>query len=216
MKQIAVIGLGRFASAVATKLYELGNEVLAVDIDENVIQRISGQVTQAVVADARDPEVLKQLGIAEYDCVVLGNSSDVASSILTTVILKELGVREVICKASSAIHLTALEKVGADKVIFPEREMAHKLAQSISSSRMLDYIELSSDYGIAELKCPRTWNGKTLRELNIRAVYGLNVLAVREHGTNIVVSPGGDFRLSEDDVVMALGSYAQLDSVQVL
>jgi len=216
MKQIAVIGLGRFATAVATKLYELGNEVLAIDIDENIVQRISGQVTQAVVADARDPEVLRQLGIAEYDCVVLGNSSDVASSILTTVILKELGVREVICKASSAIHLTALEKVGADKVIFPEREMAYKLAQSISSARMLDYIELSSDYGIAELKCPRTWSGKTLRALNIRAVYGLNVLAVRVHGAEIAVSPSGDFRLSEDDVVMMLGSYAQLDAVQVL
>ena len=216
MKQVAVIGLGSFATAAATMLYELGNEVLVIDNDEASIQRIADQVTHAVVADARDAATLRQLGVAECDCAILGVSTDIASSILITMALKELGVPEVICKASSAVHQRALEKVGADKVVFPEREMAIKLAQSVSSSRMLDYIELSTDYGIAEFDCPRSWCGKTLRQLNVRAVYGVNVLAVREHGQGIVVSPSANYLLAEDDIVMVLGSYEQLNTVQAL
>lgn len=216
MKQVVVIGLGSFATAAATMLYELGNEVLAVDTDESAIQHIAGSVTQAVVADARDVATLRQLGVAEYDCAILGASTDIASSILITMALKEIGVPEVICKASSEVHMRALEKVGADKVVFPERELGVKLAQSVSSSRILDFIELSKDYGIAELDCPRSWRGKTIRELNVRAVYGVNILAVREHGQQIVVSPGGEFLLAQDDVVMVLGSYEQLNAIQAL
>jgi len=113
-------------------------------------------------------------------------------------------------------YLRALEKVGADKVIYPEREMALKLAQSISSERMLDFIELSSEYGIAELNCPARWVGKTLVELRIRPTYGVTILAVKVHGSDIVISPGGEFCLSQDDVVMVLGSYEQLNTVQAL
>ena len=216
MKQEVVIGLGSFATAAAELLYELGNEVLAIDTDTVSVQRIADRVTQAVVADARDAEVLRQLGVAEYDCAIVGLSEDIASSILITMALKELGVPEVICKASSAIHLRALEKVGADKVVYPEREMALKLAQSISSERMLDFIELSSEYGIAELNCPARWVGKTLVELRIRPTYGVTILAVKVHGSDIVISPGGEFCLSQDDVVMVLGSYEQLNTVQAL
>ena len=216
MKQVVVIGLGSFATAAATMLAELGNEVMAVDTDEAAIQRIASQVTHAVVADARDAAALRQLGVAECDCAILGVSSDIASSILITMALKELGVPEVICKASSEIHRRALEKVGADKVVFPERETGIKLAQNVSSARMLDFIELSHDYGIAEIACPGPWPGKTIRELNVRAVYGVNILAVKEHGQKIVVSPGGEFLLAEDDVVMVLGSYSQLNAVQAL
>lgn len=216
MKQVVVIGLGSFATAAAEMLYELGNEVLAVDSDAVAVQRIADHVTQAVVADARDADILRQLGVAEYDCAIVGLSEDVASSILITMALKELGVPHVICKASSAIHLRALEKVGADKVVYPEREMALKLAQSISSERMLDFIELSSEYGIAELGCPALWVGRTLLELQVRPTYGVTILAVKAHGEDIVISPGGDFRLSQDDVVMVLGSYEQLNTVQAL
>lgn len=216
MKQVVVIGLGSFATAAAEMLYELGNEVLAIDTDAASVQRIADHVTQAVVADARDADVLRQLGVAEYDCAIVGLSEDIASSILITMALKELGVPEVVCKASSAIHLRALEKVGADKVVYPEREMALKLAQSISSERMLDFIELSSQYGIAELSCPGSWVGKTLVELRIRPTYGVTILAVKVHGSDIVISPGGDFCLSHDDIVMILGSYEQLNTVQAL
>lgn len=216
MKQVVVIGLGSFATAAAETLYELGNEVLAIDMDAASVQRIANRVTQAVVADARDAEVLRQLGVAEYDCAIVGLSEDIATSILVTMALKELGVPEVICKAGSAIHQRALEKVGADKVVYPEREMALKLAQSVSSERMLDFIELSSEYGIAELSCPRSWVDKTLLELHIRPVYGVTILAVKVHGADIVISPGGEFRLSQDDVVMVLGSYEQLNTVQAL
>ncbi len=216
MKQIVVIGLGRFAASAATMLYDLGNEVLAIDTDENLVQRIATRVTQAVVADARDEATLRQLGIGEYDTAILGVGSDVASSILITMALKELGVPEVICKASSEVHLRALEKVGADKVVFPEREMGVKLAHSVSSSNLLDFIELSSEYGIAELDCPRSWVGRTLREMNVRATYGVNILAVKEHGRDITVSPGGDFLLAQDDVIMALGTTEQLNTLNAL
>lgn len=216
MKQLVVIGLGSFAEAAAVKLCELGNEVLVIDTDEAAVQRIADRVTHAVVADARDVEVLRQLGVGECDCAILGASSDIATSILITMALKEVGVPEVISKASSTVHKRALEKVGADKVVFPEREMAVKLAQSLSSSHILDFIELSSDYGIAELPCPKAWRGKTIRELNVRAVYGVNILAVRAHGQDIVVAPGGEFLLAQDDVVMVLGANAQLNAIQAL
>lgn len=216
MKQIVVIGLGSFATAAAETLYALGNEVLAIDTDMTAVQRIADRVTQAVVADARDAEILRQLGVSEYDCAIVGLSEDIASSILITMALKELGVPEVICKASSAVHLRALEKVGADKVVYPEREMALKLAQSVSSERMLDFIELSSQYGIAEMPCPARWVARTLLDLKVRPTYGVTILAVKVHGRDIVISPGGEFRLSQDDVVMVLGSYEQLNTVQAL
>ncbi|MFI3313190.1 MAG: TrkA family potassium uptake protein, partial [Eubacteriales bacterium] len=165
MKTYVVIGLGRFGQAVAKKLYDLGNEVMAIDASDENVQQMANFVTHAVVGDARDETVLKALGVRNYDCAVVAIGSDLAASILITLTLKEYGVPSVICKASSELNKKALERVGADRVVIPEREMATKLAQSLARSSILDFIELSNDYGILEFAAPKNWFGKSLRQL---------------------------------------------------
>lgn len=216
MKSYVVVGLGRFGVAVALKLQELGNEVLIIDSNTEQVQKLSNHVTYAVVGDARDEAVLRSLGVRNFDCAIVAIGGDLAASILITLNLKELGVPQVICKAPDEIQKRALEKVGADRVIIPEREMAVKLAQNLASSSVLDYIELSSQCGIAEVKTPSAWVGKTLRELNVRAKYGVNVIALRSGGDAIKVSPGPDQPLTDQDVLVILGGNDDLNRVQKL
>lgn len=188
-KSYVVIGMGRFGTSVAERLYELGNEVLAIDTNPDKVQRMESKVTCAVVADVRDEEVLRSLGARSCDCAVVAIGSDLATCIIATLNLKDLGVPQVICKATDELRKKALEKVGADRVVIPERETGIKLAQAITSSSILDFIELSKDCGIAEIPTPESWFGKTLRELNIRAKYGVNIIAIRHDG-KIDVAPG--------------------------
>ena len=216
MKSYVVVGLGRFGMAVALKLQELGNEVLIIDSNAEQVQKLSNHVTYAVVGDARDEAVLRSLGVRNFDCAIVAIGGDLAASILITLNLKELGVPQVICKAPDEIQKRALEKVGADRVIIPEREMAVKLAQNLASSSVLEYIELSSQCGIAEVKTPSAWVGKTLRELNVRAKYGVNVIALRSGEDAIKVSPGPDEPLTERDVLVILGGNDDLNRVQKL
>jgi len=212
-KTYVVIGLGKFGSTVASKLYELGNEVLAIDTSEENVQRIENHVTYAVVGDARDEEVLRSLGVRNYDCAVLAIGTDLATSVIVTLNLKELGVPQILCKATDEVQKRALEKVGADRVVIPEREMGIKLAQGLSSSSILDYIELSNDCGIVEIPVPEIWMGKTIRELNIRAKYGVNVIAVRHDG-EISVAPGGEYKMAEENVLVVLGKNDQLSKLK--
>ncbi len=215
MKTYIVIGLGRFGTAVATKLYELGNEVLAIDAREENIQPIANHVTHAVVGDARDEEVLRALGVRNFDCAIVAIGEDLAASVLVTLTLKELGVPAVICKASSEVYKRALEKVGADRVVIPEREMATKLAQSLACSNILDFIELSNEYGIAEVAAPEHWIGKTIRELNVRAKHGVTVLAFRIDG-KIRVLPNADEIIRAGTAIVVLGPNEQLVRLQKL
>lgn len=204
MKTFVVIGLGRFGMAVASELSGLGHEVLAIDGNEENIQKMADQVTHAVTGDARDPAVLRALGVRNYDCAIVAVGDDVGNSALITLNLKDLGVKQVICKAQSHVHRKVLEKIGADRVVFPEHEMGIKLAQSLSSSNILNFIELSDDYGIVEIAAPKTWRGHSLKELDVRARFKVNVIAVR-NSQGINVAPGGDYVLSASDVVVALG-----------
>ena len=208
-KTYAVIGLGRFGTAVAERLYALGNEVLVVDNNPERVQRMESRVTYAVVADARDEEVLRSLAVRNYDCAVVATGSDLAASIVITMNLKELGVPQVICKAEGDTQKRALEKVGADKVVIPEREAGVKLAQAVTSSSILDFIELSDQYGIAEVQLPEGWAGKSLRELNIRVKYGVNIIAIRENG-KINVVPAVDEALQAGCVLVAVGANEKL------
>ena len=187
MKSFLVIGLGRFGRAVACELGSLGHEVLALDNSEENVQHIADSVTQAICGDAQDEAVLRSLGMRNYDCAIVAIGTDLAASIVITMNLKELGVPQVVCKAEGDMQKRALEKIGADKVLIPEREAGVKLAQAVTSSSILDFIELSDQYGIAELTLPEAWVGKTIRELNIRAKYGVNIIAVRENGKINVV-----------------------------
>ncbi len=210
MKTYVVVGLGRFGTSIAEKLQELGNEVMVIDESEDQVQRLSERVTYAVVGDARDEEVLRSLGVGNFDCAVVAIGGDLAASILITLNLKALGVPQVICKAPNELHKRALQKVGADRVVIPEREMAVKLAQSLTSSSVLDYIELSEEIGIAEFRTPVSWIGKNLRELNVRAKFGVNVIAVRKENGGITVSVEPDYALAAADVLVMLGSNDDL------
>jgi trk system potassium uptake protein TrkA len=169
--------------------------VLAVDGREENVQAAADKVTHAVMGDARDPAVLKALGVRNYDCAIVAVGDDVGNSALITLNLKEIGVKEVIAKAQSHVHRKVLEKIGADRVVFPEHEMGVKLAQGLSSSNVLNFIELSDDYGIVELTAPRSWVGHTLKELDVRAKYGVNIIAIRDGASRrLEVASGGGLR----------------------
>lgn len=215
MKSYVVIGLGRFGSEVARQLYKCGREVLALDLKGELVQQISADVTHAAVADSRDKEVLRMLGVGEFDCAVVAIGEDLAASVLVTMNLKELGVPYLVCKAHDSVHRRVLEKLGADRVVIPEQENAARLAKSLSSPNLLDYIELSEEYSIVELPAPASWIGKTLKELNVRANLGVNILAVRRNG-KMDVSPAADFSFQSEDVVVVLGDMKALGIVQKL
>lgn len=216
MKTYLVVGLGRFGTAMALKLHELGNEVMVIDGRAEEVQKLSNRVTYAVVGDARDEEVLRSLGVRNVDCAIVAIGSDLAASILVTLNLKSLGVQQVICKAPNELHKRALEKVGADRVLIPEREMAVKLAQNLTSSSVLDYTELSRDCGIAEIRTPAPWIGKNLREIDVRAKYGVTVIALRKADGDLTVFIRPNYTLEQDDVLMILGGNDDLAHVQKL
>ena len=215
MKSYMVIGLGRFGSQVARELCRLGCQVLAVDMDSDLVSQIATDVTHAAVADGQDKEVLRALGAKEFDCAIVAIGDDLAASVLITMNLQELGVPQIICKAHGETHRRVLEKLGADRVLIPEQEQAARLARSLASHNLLDYIELSEEYGIVEVPAPISWKGKSLKELNVRAKLGVNILAIRRGG-KINVSPGADFTFEDQDVVVVLGDSAALKRVQKL
>ena len=179
MKSYIVIGLGRFGAELATRLYACGEEVMAIDTDEGLVDKIADRVTRAVAADARDPDVLKKLGAENFDRAVVAVGSDLAASALITMNLKALNVPFIICKAHDDTYKSILEKLGADRVIIPEREVADKLALGLTHAGVMEYIELSQEFGIVEMEPIPEWVGKTIRELELRTRYGVNVIAVR-------------------------------------
>ena len=213
MKSYVVVGLGRFGVEAAVRLCELGAEVLAVDTQNDVVQQVSGSVTHAVVADARDKEVLKALGVSDFDCAIVAIGDSLTDSVLATMNLLELGVPHLVCKAYDETHSQILKKLGAHQVLIPERDQAARLARSLSSPNVLDYIELSSDYGIVELPAPKSWQGRTLKELNVRAKLGVNIIAVK-HGGEINVSPAADYCIDKEDIIVVLGDMIALEKVQ--
>ena len=215
MRSYVVIGLGRFGAELACKLCALGEEVMAVDTNSDLVQHISDQVTHAVVADARDQDVLRALGVQDFDCAVVSIGGSLADSVLATMNLKELGVPKVVCKAHDETHRQVLLKLGADQVVIPEQENAARLARSLANLNVLDYIELSDAYGILEVPAPRQWVGKSLKELNVRAKLGVNIIAVK-HGDSISVSPPADYTVNEADIMVVLGDTKALGAVQKL
>ncbi len=215
MKSYVVIGLGRFGSELARQLCKLGAEVLAMDVRESLVQQVAGDVTQAVVGDARDKEVLKSLGVRNFDCAVIAIGDDLAASVLVTMNLKELSVPYVVCKARDETHRKVLEKLGVDRVVIPEKEHAQRLGRSLYSHNVLDYIEISEAYGILEVPAPKSWLNKSIKELNVRAKLGVNIIAVENHKkTN--VSPTADYVIQEGDIMVVLGDNLSLEKVQKL
>ena len=213
MKSFAVIGCGRFGSAVARTLYELGNEVLAIDGDEEMVEAISQDVTHAVQADVMDEGVLHELGLSNVDVAIVSIGSDMQASIMATLIVKELGVPKVIAKAQSELHGKVLKKIGADKVIFPERDMGVRVAQNLASQRIIDYIELSPDYSILEITAIPAWYGKTLETLKLRNKFGINVMAIKRYDS-IIVSPEPEEKVNIGDVLVVLGNTNDISRLE--
>lgn len=213
MKSYIVIGLGLFGMEMATRLYALGEEVLAIDTDEVLVNRIADRVTRAVTADATDADVLDKLGAASFDRAVVAIGTDLAASALATMNLKSLKVPYVLCKAQNDTHREMLERLGADRVVIPEREMADKLALGLTSVGVMEYIELSEEYGILEIKTPLGWEGKTIRELELRSRYGANVLAMRD-GDQLKIPPDIDLPIKRKDTFVVLGRYDMMKKIK--
>ncbi|HZK33719.1 MAG TPA: TrkA family potassium uptake protein [Bacillota bacterium] len=214
MKQFIIIGMGRFGESIATSLYDMGHDVLAVDIDEERVQSISSKVSHAVQADATDEQTLDALGISNFDVAVVTIGGSVQASMLITMLCKEHGIKYVLAKAQNKLHAKVLYKIGADKVVFPERDMGLRIARSLVSSNFLDYIELTPDYSIVELKAASNWENKSLQQLDIRAKYGINIMAIKQQNDKVSVSPAGEDKIQKDDILVVIGKSQDIKRFQ--
>ncbi len=212
-KQFAIIGLGRFGSSVAKTLFEQGHDVMAIDSSEERIEENINYVTHAVQADTTDEAALKELGIRNFDVVVVAIGQDIQASILTTLVLKELGVKNIVAKAQNDRHGQVLYKVGANRVVFPERDMGVRVAHNLISPNVLDFIELAEDYSVAEVVATEKMIGKSLLELNIRAKYGANVVAIKS-GNNINIAPRAEDVINEGDLLVLIGHNSDLATLE--
>lgn len=228
MKQFVVIGLGRFGSSVARALSEKKFEVLAIDKKEECVKEVEGVVSQAVVVDATDEKALRELGIPDFDTAIVSMAETIEDSIMITLTLKELGVKQVVVKTNSELHSKLLRKVGADRIVFPEREMADRLVESLASPKIFDFIELSKTHGIIEMVAPKKFTSKTLLDLKLRDKYNISVIAIRRKipyskpdGTtdfkeDIIIGPGGVDEIISGDVLILLGNYNDIQKVKKL
>jgi trk system potassium uptake protein TrkA len=225
-KQFAVIGLGTFGSNVAKELVKRNMQVLAIDNDTEIVNKISSYVTQALVADATDEKAMEDAGVADCDTAIVSIGENVETSILATLIVKELGVKNVIVKCTSQWHSKVAVKIGADKVVYPEFEMAKKLAENIVSPNILEQIELSKNYNLIELVAPKIFWGTTIKNSGIRNNYSINVIAIRrsvpvidddgqtdiKEEVNMV--PGPDDEIMQNDVLVVVGSEEALSKIK--
>lgn len=215
MKSFLVIGLGRFGTNVAQSLYNLGNDVLAVDKNTANIQQISGSVTDAVAGDCCDINVLKAIDAKSFDCAIVSMSAEMESSILITYNLKALGVKTIVAKATSEAHEDILKKIGADKVVFPEKQTAVKIAQELSSHEILDFLELSTDISIVEMELPKKWVDKSPRELSVRTAYGVNIIAVKSSTSkDFDVNIDPDKKFAKTDTIVIIGENNKIERLK--
>lgn len=209
VKSFAVMGLGRFGSSAARALSAMGHEVLAVDRREDAVAAIKDSVLHAVVADTTDERALIQLGVSNFDCVLVCYGEDLRASILTTVLCKEHGAKRVIAKAKDNLHATLLTKTGADRVVQPEHDGGVRLARSLSSESVIDSLDLSDEYSVNEVRTPASWVGKNLIELNVRKKFGLSVIAIRRDA-HLTVNIDPEEPLHADDTLFVLGDNRSL------
>jgi trk system potassium uptake protein TrkA len=214
-RQFAVIGLGRFGRNIAKALYDMGYDVLAIDKDMERVQEFSNEVTHVVQADSTDEDALRSLGILNFDVVIVAIGKDTEANIMTTLQLKEIGVPYIVAIARTVLQIKVLEKIGADRVVAPERDMARRVAYNLASTNIMDYIELSPKFSIVEIAIPKLLRNKTLRESNIRAKYGLNVVAIKRHD-NLIISPLPTEVLLENDIAIVVGSNESINGLEEL
>ena len=214
-RQFAIIGLGRFGSNMAKALHKMGYEVLAIDKDMQKVQEFSNEFTHVVQADATDEDALRALGILNFDVVVVAIGENLQANVLATLQLKEIGARYIVATARDTLQIKLLEKIGADRVVSPERDMARRVAYNLASTSVMDYIELSPEFSIVEITVPHSFQNKTLVESNIRAKYGINVVAIKR-GEDLIVSPQPTEHLLKDDIAVVVGSNEGINSLEAL
>ena len=204
-KQFVVLGLGSFGASVAVTLQKLGCDVVAVDQDMELVTEIAEKVTYAMQADIENPRLLESLGSKNFDGMVVGSSENLEGSILATLAAREMGIPYILCKAHDERHARVLRKIGADAVVFPEEEMGRKIAKNLVSANLADWIELSPDYSIVETAIPKRWIGKTLKELDVRRTYEVNVVGLKEEEEGCVeITPDPDMPLKEGMILMLI------------
>lgn len=220
-RQFAVIGLGRFGSAMATTLAELGQDVIGIDGDAERVRQLADTITQAVELDATDERALRSVGIQDIDVAVVSIGENIESSLLVVMQLRELAVNTIVAKAVTPLHGKILEKLGVSRVIFPEREMAVRIAHGLVMPNVIDYIELSRDFSIVEVPAPELFIGRTLKQLELRPKYGLTLIAIKRRAnatgaesTNI--SPAADEIIKADDTLSLLGSNEKLSALDAM
>ena len=209
-KQIAVIGLGRFGKAVARELMELGHEVVGIEVSEKTAAALEQDIPDILILDSTSKQALQDADIKSFDTVVVAIGAGVEASILTTLLLKELGVKTVVAKAQDYYHEIILKRVGADRVVQPEEEMGTRLARSLSSPNMLDFIELAPGYSVVEIVASENMFGRTLAELDLRRKFGVNVLAIK-HNDLINAVPKGEDTIRQGDILIIAGQDEKID-----
>lgn len=209
MKNVLLVGLGRFGKHIALKMNELRHQVMAVDKSEERVEALLPYVTNAQIGDSTNEEFLKSLGVRNFDLCIVTIGSDFQSSLETTSLLKELGAKFVVSRASRDIHAKFLLRNGADKVLYPERQLARWAAIRYTADHISDYVEIDEDYGIFEVEVPKNWQEKTIRELDVRNRYHINILGIRRDG-KISMNLAPDLRLQPEDALMALGKFADV------
>ena len=209
-KEFAVIGLGRFGGSICRTLAEQGMEVMAIDINEDRVNDYSMIASHAVVGDSTDEKVLKELGIRNFDHVVVAIGDNIQASILTTIILKEHGVQNITVKAQNDYHEKVLVKIGADHVVHPERDMGKRIANNMISNSVLDYLELSDEHSIVEIVVSEKIDGHSILNLDIRAKYGINIVAIKRKN-EIIVSPQANEIINEKDILIVIGADVDIN-----
>ncbi|MEJ9282408.1 TrkA family potassium uptake protein [Ureibacillus thermosphaericus] len=209
-KDFVVIGLGRFGGSICRELVRLGADVMAIDSSSDRVEEFSKIATHAVIADSTDEEALKSLGIQNFEHVIVAIGDDIQASILTTLIIKELGVPQVTVKAQNDYHAKVLQKIGADLIVHPERDMGIRIANNIMSSNVLDYLELSDEHSIMEIKSNHRIAGYSIKDLDIRANYGINIIGIKR-GEQIIISPSADEKILLDDILLVIGAVVDIN-----
>lgn len=215
MKDIAVIGCGQFGSSVALTLSELGHDVLVIDENEDLIDAIADKVSHAVVADVMVEGTLKDLGIGNFDVVIIGMSTSFQASIMATIIAKDLGVPMIVAKVRDSLQGRVLKKVGADKIVIPEKDMGTRLAYTLTNKNIIEFIEVSEDYSMIELEVPKKWLNMSIFDLKVREEFGVSVVAIRTK-EEIIINPTPEIKLTEGATIIIIGKNEEIKRVELL
>ncbi len=212
MKQFLILGAGKFGSNMAKKLFELGQEVMIMDVDNEIIQGLSEHVTYAVQGDVTNEASLRELGAQNFDVVVVSIGNNIQASIMVTLLLKEMGVKKIISKAVNQLHAKVLYRIGANRVVFPEQETAIRIAQNLVTDNIFDFINLSPEHSIVEIAVKEEWVGKTILEINPRANYNINIIAIK-NGVETDISIKPDRAIKQGDVLLVIGENKDIKKI---